>query len=95
MGGAGNLLEGVGVAAVEPSAVGVLDGLQRLAFLQRPMIKIVKTNIATAIAGNVRSTKNKSADLRSYTMEAMDRELDKAVDSVLFDYFVAQLLKRR
>ena len=40
-GGAGDVVEGGGVGAVEPAAIGVLDGLERFGFLERVMVKVI------------------------------------------------------
>ena len=48
--GAGDLLEGVGVAAVEPAAVGVLDCLEGLGGLNSSTNEVRKAHVASLIA---------------------------------------------
>lgn len=50
MGGAGDLPEGLGVAAVEPAAVGVFDRLEGLGSLDGSTNEVRKAHVAALIA---------------------------------------------
>ena len=71
------MFEGVGVAAVEPATVGVLDGLQRLGSLNRGASKIGKTNVSAFITIDMRIVIGKRADGHGCPCKARILELNE------------------
>ena len=56
------------------------------------MIEIVQTNVAATITRNMLVSQHKRANLSSNSVKTVDRKLNKAINRILVDDLLAELL---
>lgn len=92
MGGAGDLFEGIGVSAVEPATVGVLDRLEGLRSLLCSASEIGQADIAALVAIDMGVMERESTNRHRCAGEARVLELNQRGKRSIVDNLVTELL---